>query len=761
MAEQQRPPDSALEELEASVPNPEDVKVPEAPETLAPEMPVRLTVPGAGTTTAIVLTSPAVRARSLDKFSVEKWLKEIGFEEAIPNFKAAKVSGDVLLTLTDQDLAGELKITSALHRRYLLSEIAKLRAEQPNIITAPPLTVPTMPAAEPLPPAPPELGTRTKSQIMSDLMLEKALNCVVKIFCTSTAPHYSLPWQMKRQTSSTSSGFVIPGRRILGNAHGVTYQTSVRVRRHGDATKYAAKVLHVGHECDLCLLTVEDEKFWEGLEPLEFGDVPRLQESVTVVGYPTGGDNISVTRGVVSRVVVTHYTHSGESLLTLQTDSAINPGNSGGPAIQGTKVVGVAFETLTQAQNIGYVIPVPVIKHFLEDIERHGKYTGFPGLGITWQATENESLRKFYKIPPDVHGVLVIFVQPLSDASRVLRKGDVITAIDGVELGDDGTYLFRRGERISLRHLTAQKFLGDECELTIWRDGGPMKVTMKLGPRISLVPLHLYDQLPSYFVHAGLVFTVLSRSYLYSEWGKDWAKKAPIKFVDLAFDGVKEFPDQEVVILTHVLVDDVTIGYQNMYHLVVEELNGVKIRNLRHLVQLVEEASQQPNGFLDFRLEGHRQIVLDCKLAEECTPRILAQNGIAYAKSPDLRSPVPVKDLPWPQVLTATAADTSSTTVPAQRARAKKKLAVAPVAGAQQLEKKEEVASNAPTAATAAAPLKHSSAGANVIGEAQPAPQSSSSSSSGSETATRVTATVTASAPAVGILLGAGRRDAA
>jgi hypothetical protein len=93
---------------------------------------------------------------------------------------------------------------------------------------------------------------------------------------------------------------------VAANAHGVTNHTFVRVRKHGDATKYHARVLSIAHECDLVLLTVADERFWEGLVALEFANrIPRLQESVTVVGYPTGGDNISVTKGVVSRVLVT------------------------------------------------------------------------------------------------------------------------------------------------------------------------------------------------------------------------------------------------------------------------------------------------------------------------------------------------------------------------------------------------------------------------------------------------------------------------
>lgn len=66
------------------------------------------------------------------------------------------------------------------------------------------------------------------------------------------------------------------------------------------------------------MLTVEDNEFWEGLSPVEFGDLPALQDAVTVVGYPIGGDTISVTSGIVSRIEILSYIHSSTELLALQ-----------------------------------------------------------------------------------------------------------------------------------------------------------------------------------------------------------------------------------------------------------------------------------------------------------------------------------------------------------------------------------------------------------------------------------------------------------
>jgi len=197
---------------------------------------------------------------------------------------------------------------------------------------------------------------------------KELLKSVVKVFTVKTEPDYTMPWQLKRQTISTASGFIISGRRIVTNAHAIDYQTSVRVRRHGSSDKHVARVVGVGHQSDLAVLTVQDDSFWDD-DCLQLGDIPHLHDTVTVIGYPTGGDNISVTKGVVSRIEETYYSHGAYRLLAIQIDAAINSGNSGGPVFMGEDVIGVAFETLVNADNIGYIIPIPVLTHFLKDIK--------------------------------------------------------------------------------------------------------------------------------------------------------------------------------------------------------------------------------------------------------------------------------------------------------------------------------------------------------------------------------------------------------
>ncbi|XP_022765524.1 protease Do-like 10, mitochondrial [Durio zibethinus] len=406
------------------------------------------------------------------------------------------------------------------------------------------------------------LHTETDAYLATEL----ALDSVVKIFTVSSSPNYFLPWQNKSQRETMGSGFVIPGKKILTNAHVVADHTFVLVRKHGSPTKYRAEVQAVGHECDLAILVVESQEFWEGMNFLEFGDIPFLQEAVSVVGYPQGGDNISVTKGVVSRVEPTQYVHGATQLMAIQIDAAINPGNSGGPAIMGNKVAGVAFQNLSGAENIGYIIPVPVIKHFIAGIEERGKYMGFCSMGLSCQPTENVQLRNYLKMQHQMTGVLVSKINPLSDAHRVLKKDDILLEFDGVPIANDGTIPFRNRERITFDHLVSMKKPNEVARVKVLRNGEEHAFTITVQPLQPLVPVHQFDKLPSYYIFAGLVFVPLTQPYLH-EHGEDWYNTSPRRLCERALRELPKKAGEQLVILSQVLMDDVNAGYERLAEL--------------------------------------------------------------------------------------------------------------------------------------------------------------------------------------------------
>ncbi|KAE9603210.1 hypothetical protein Lal_00018790 [Lupinus albus] len=472
----------------------------------------------------------------------------------------------------------------------------------------------------------------------SEVKVMPSMDAVVKVFCVHTEPNFSLPWQRKRQYSSSSSGFIVGRRRVLTNAHSVEHHTQVKLKKRGSDTKYLATVLAIGTECDIALLTVSNDEFWEGVSPVEFGDLPALQDAVTVVGYPIGGDTISVTSGVVSRMEMLSYVHGSTELLGLQIDAAINSGNSGGPAFNDKgKCVGIAFQSLKHedVENIGYVIPTPVIEHFIKDYEKNGAYTGFPVLGVEWQKMENPDLRMSIGMAPDQKGVRIRRIEPTAPESNVLKPSDVILSFDGVNIANDGTVPFRHGERIGFSYLVSQKYTGDRALVMVLRNSEILKFNIKVATHKRLIPDHIKGRPPSYYIVAGFVFTAVSVPYLRSEYGKDYEIDAPVKLLEKHLHAMAQSVDEQLVVISQVLVSDINIGYEEIVNTQVLAFNGKHVKNLKGLASMVESCKDE---YMKFDLEYQQIVALKTGAAKSATFDILKTHCIPSAMSDDLKT---------------------------------------------------------------------------------------------------------------------------
>ena len=343
-----------------------------------------------------------------------------------------------------------------------------------------------------------------------DWQLSEARKNVVMIEVTAQTWDYRLPWNPGTVSSARGAGFVIDGNRILTNAHVVSGARYLTVQREADPRKYPAKVLHVAHDCDLALVQVEDSEFLKGTSVLPIGEIPELESVVSVYGFPIGGDRLSVTRGVVSRIDYNSYTHSGrESHLAIQIDAAINPGNSGGPVMQADKVVGVAFQGFRGdvAQNVGYMIPTPVIRRFLKDVE-DGHYDHYVDIAIRWMPLENPAMRQYYHRPNDGLGVVVTDIFSEGSADGVLQKGDVLLSIDGHSIESDGSVRLD-GQPVQLEEIVERKFAGDTVDLDVWRNQAleKRKITLRPAEMFSMYE-NLYEESPRYVLYGGLSFSL-------------------------------------------------------------------------------------------------------------------------------------------------------------------------------------------------------------------------------------------------------------
>src|SRR2546430_11137430 len=286
----------------------------------------------------------------------------------------------------------------------------------------------------------------------------KIQKSLVRITSTEVEPDYRAPWNTGAIGRGVGAGFVIDGPRIMTNAHVVSNARYLTVEREGDPNKYPARVVFVAHDCDLALITVDSPEFFKHMVPLEVGGIPELESTVSAYGYPIGGERMSVTTGIVSRIDFQLYTHSSvDQHLAIQISAQINPGNSGGPVMQDGKVVGVAFQGYSGdvAQGVAYMIPTPVMNRFLKDIS-NAQYDEYPDLAITYAKLQNPAQRKYLGLKDDDRGVLVGSVVTSGPADGVLKSGDVLLSIEGHPIASDANVELD-GERSQFEEVVEHK----------------------------------------------------------------------------------------------------------------------------------------------------------------------------------------------------------------------------------------------------------------------------------------------------------------
>jgi S1-C subfamily serine protease len=442
----------------------------------------------------------------------------------------------------------------------------------------------------------------------------------------SQQPVWDAPWRFQPVQRSGGSGFVIKGKRIMTNAHVVSWGRQIIVRRYQDPRPYVAEVEYVGHDCDLAVLKPEDSRFFDGLEPLELGGLPQVRSAVVTYGYPAGGEEISYTRGVVSRIELESYSHIGNRrFLSVQTDAAINPGNSGGPVIQDDRVVGVAFQGLPGLENAGFFIPPPVIEHFLKDIEDK-RYDGFPFAGLRMVPLQNPAYRNFLKLPDDDTGARVDGILPVPTTQELLRVDDVLLRIGSSPVASDGTILYQ-GNRLSaaLAFQTPQN--GEKVPLQVWRDGRQIEIALPLyvytGDRATGSQ---YDSLPRYFVYGGLVFTPLTLDYLRTVGAKDTPGES---FYELYYrrQEAPETARTEPIVLSSVLADAVNANVAVRARALVDKINGIRIDKLEDVVRAFETNTNAYDTVVFVSHQGFE--CLERSEVARANPKILTTYGIS------------------------------------------------------------------------------------------------------------------------------------
>lgn len=455
---------------------------------------------------------------------------------------------------------------------------------------------------------------------------------VVHITAEWRVPNPIRPWS-RNNVEVTGSGVVIDGNRILTNAHVLTYASRVTVKGRQGGEEFEAKVVGLGPDVDLGLLSIEDPAFFEAHPPLPRADkIPPTQSQVSVYGFPVGGDSLSVTRGIISRVEYAPPLSAVHGLI-LQVDAAINPGNSGGPAVVDGQMVGVAFSRLNNAENIGYIITNREVDGFLADIA-DGSYRGKGDPRISGQTIENAALRARLGLDKSTRGIMFTRADLPPGVDSPLEPFDVITHVGDTALDNQGM-IDSDGLRLPFWAAVSALEREGKVPVTVFRSGQTLKLDLPLVYEDDdLIPSLEGEAIP-FFASGPLVFAPARQESI----NVYFRVKPALALMDSPLElrqGDRATDDlRELVVVTSPMAPlPLTRGYDEPFGQVLQSVNGTKLESLAHLVQLLRD-SKDEYLVLEFAERMAETLVFKRQEFLDSTAQAMDEAGITRQGSED------------------------------------------------------------------------------------------------------------------------------
>jgi Do/DeqQ family serine protease len=273
-----------------------------------------------------------------------------------------------------------------------------------------------------------------------------------------------------RVAQSLGSGVIVDATGlVVTNHHVIEGMTDVKVAL-SDKREFEAEIVLRDPRTDLAVLKL---KGGSNFPVLDLGDSDALEvgDFVLAVGNPFGVGQ-TVTQGIVSALARTQIGVNDFGFF-IQTDAAINPGNSGGALVDlNSRLVGInsaIFSRSGGSMGIGFAIPVNMVKVVVATAKSGGKQVKRPWLGATLQSVTREIADSLGLERSS--GALVAEILDKGPAAEAgLKRGDIITAVDGQAIDDPEAFGYRLGT----------KPLGGVASLSISRGGKSMIVPLKL-----------------------------------------------------------------------------------------------------------------------------------------------------------------------------------------------------------------------------------------------------------------------------------------
>ena len=434
------------------------------------------------------------------------------------------------------------------------------------------------------------------------------------------------PWRKKAPGTRTGSALVLPGGRLLTTASVVASATLVELRRGSEQTPWRGRVALVDPLANLALVEPEDPAFLQGLSPLPWAEtVPTASEGAKVAVYRyRSGRRLDAIPGTVVELDAAEPGAGLEQLLTLGAAVQMDGGGQGELVVRDGKVAGLAYAKWGDKLSL---LPSVVLRAWVDDAAKDEARRGFAAAGWRWQNLTNPVLRAHLGVPQGREGVLLTKVWPYATGAGVLADGDVLLSLAGRAIDARGNVEHPVYGPVRFGLLLGEgRLAGDAVDAEIVHDGKVQKVRLTLAPDAPnrrLVP-SLIDGQPRYLVGGGLVFQELSQPYL-----RAFGDNAPLRlsvFNDLEGATAGAEPRRQVV-LTHVLPDEVTVGYESLRGRLVSKVNGRRV----HALEDVADALAAPvDGYLVVEfIDQPDRVVLDAKAAAAARQRLLDAYQIA------------------------------------------------------------------------------------------------------------------------------------
>ena len=413
---------------------------------------------------------------------------------------------------------------------------------------------------------------------------------LLRINTTIQTYSISQPWELNTPRTRRGLGAVLTDGRILTTAEMAANSTYIEFESADGAHTVPASVVAIDYECNLALLVPEEgsKADWiDKIGKLDTNGPVGIGDKVDIWQLEDNGDAIR-TEGSVRSVDLLSTFASGHYFLAYEVKASMQSASSSYtlPVTVGGKLVGI-LTSYSSKDQISDVVAPEIVKLFLEDV-KDGKYEGFPSLGIATVLTEDPNFRKWLGLKDDQGGLYVSRVLPGSGADESgLKKGDVLLSVDGKPIDRRGYYADPLYGRLFWSHLVrGTRKVGDKLSIVIMREGEEQTVEAVLRrPPSKLIPSHMYDKAPPYLIKGGLVFQELTSAYLQA-FGKEWQTRAPLDLLD-ALENPEDYEEgrNRIVFLSRVLRTPATIGYDRVSNLIVTEVNGKKVEDMKSLVE--------------------------------------------------------------------------------------------------------------------------------------------------------------------------------